>query len=68
VVVVTVMMVIVVVVMMVIAMMMMRRNRRCISVARADDGHRDDKGNSQPEGRQERLLHVRQVPFARAAF
>ena len=48
----------------VMMMVMLLVQRCCISTAGADDRQRDSQGKSQPESRQERLLHDF-VPFPR---
>jgi hypothetical protein len=64
---VVVMMVVVVLAVMMVTVMLVVH--RCgISAGRAKDRHRDSQGNSQPEGREEGLLHDIVSFFERAAF
>ena len=66
------MMVVVVMPVMLVVMTMMvvmlLVQRRCIGAAGADDRQRDSQGESQAEGRQERLLHDFGSFSARTAF
>jgi len=63
-------MLLVVLVMMMMMMMMvvLLRHRSCVRAAGADDRQRDSKGESQPESRQEGLLHDFVSFSARAEF
>jgi len=49
-------------------MVMLLRHRSCVGAAGADDRQRDSQGKSQPESRQEGLLHDFVSFSARAEF
>jgi hypothetical protein len=58
----------VVLVVMMMVVVMLLRHRSCVRAAGADDRQRDSKGESQPESRQEGLLHDFVSFSARAEF
>jgi hypothetical protein len=58
----------VVLVVMMMMVVMLFRHRSCVRAAGADDRQRDSKGESQPESRQEGLLHDFVSFSARAEF
>lgn len=61
-------MLLVVLVVMMMMVVMLLRHRSCVRAAGADDRQRDSKGESQPESRQEGLLHDFVSFSARAEF